>query len=121
MSNQKTIAELKQITSVVDWDGENGLPTTSSQWRDVEMILMDHSICDSVIVDVCGDGYIHLLWTNANGDRGLLEVGAKHWWWSTIPRSISGFYENIRTTGYNSEMRYNEVIMYIKEFIASEV
>lgn len=79
-----TIDGLEQSTAINNWDDEWGQTIDSSQWQNARLVLARVDRTNRILVGACGDGYVHLTWVKTNGDRGILEIGPKQWWWSIL-------------------------------------
>lgn len=92
--HEARIQKLQARTCSPGWDDEGGASIRSEQWEAARVTLGFVLRCSPeaprVFISACGDGTVHLTWTNGVGDRGVLEIGVSELWWSYLPAGGGG-------------------------------
>ncbi len=80
------ILELQAIARSDAWRDDEGADLPTRTWRYAAVVC---EVLGSILgalpfLSVCEDGYIHITWSNEDGDQVDLEIGTDDWWLSYI-------------------------------------
>lgn len=85
----QTLRDLEMQTARENWDDERGVAIEHDQWMNVSFLLVAALVNGFPVphVGAAGDGFVHVTWFNAVGDRLVAEVGRSKFFLSMLGAS----------------------------------